>query len=318
MTANGDEHLQEPIVIACASDAMYIRPLATMLRSLIDNLGTDRRAEIYVIQTGLGAEQRAMVTHGWLADRITASWIEADESSFAELPLWGRMPVSTYYKLELPTLLPPKVKKVIWLDCDLLILEDIGELWDTSIEGHKLGAVQDAIVPFVSSRCGIAKHSELGIDGSAKYFNAGVMVADVDAWRKENVREKAMAYLKRHSGSVVFWDQEGLNAVLAGEWLEMDERWNHNASIPPSRKRLSGTGAIVHFAGSLKPWRFRSSDPLRNLYYEYLDRTAFAGWRPESSMAGSFVSFYEQSGLRTRWDPMWNVGMRMIRGMSRR
>ncbi len=308
----------EPVVIACASDAKYVRPLATMLRSVVDNLGPTRCAKIYVIESGLDEAQRLAVTQGWPRERVTVFWIQASESSFAGLPLWGRMPVSTYYKLELPTLLPPHVTRAIWLDCDLLVLDDLGELWDHNIDGHKLGAVQDAIVPFVSSRCGIAKHSELGLDTTAKYFNAGVMVADVEAWRADNVRERAIAYLRRYADSVTFWDQEGLNVALAGDWMQIGDRWNHNAGIPQNRKRFSGRPAIVHFAGSLKPWRFRTGDPVRNLYFEYLDRTAFAGWRPRASIAGSVVSFYERSGLRTLVYPAENIGMRMIRGMSRR
>jgi lipopolysaccharide biosynthesis glycosyltransferase len=310
--------MPDPVVIACASDALYVRPLATMLRSLIDNLGAGRCVVIYIIQSGLDETQRAAVVEGWPNDRATAFWIDARDSVFDDLPLWGRMPVSTYYKLELPRLLPPHVTKAIWLDCDLLILDDIGALWDTDIGSHKLGAVQDAVVPFVSSRCGIAQYTELHRDASDQYFNAGVMIADVGAWRNENVREGAIAYLRRYRSSVVFWDQEGLNAAIAGDWIELAERWNQNVSIPKNRRQLSGKPAIAHFAGSLKPWRFRSNDPLRNLYYEYLDRTAFAGWRPASSVASTVVSLYEESGLRKMIYPAENIGMRMIRGMSRR
>ena len=286
-----------------------------MLRSVIDNLGDERALDLYVIQSDIDEEGRAHVTQGWPA-RVTVTWIEAEESAFAGLPLWGRMPVSTYFKLGIPELLPLHVTRALWLDCDLIVLDDVGVLWDTDLEGAPLGAVQDSVVPRVSSTFGIARHRELGIGAESMYFNAGVMIVDVDAWRRAGVTAKAIDYLRKYQDAVTFWDQEGLNAALAGRWMQLEARWNHNASVP--RRRNEGDlPSIAHFAGGLKPWRYRTRDPLRSLYYVYLDRTAFAGWRPQPSMAGEAVSFYEGSGLRSLMYPAENLGMRVVRGLSR-
>jgi lipopolysaccharide biosynthesis glycosyltransferase len=303
------------VVIACASDEHYIRPLAAMLRSVVDNFTDDRALEIYIIHSGIDTANRERVAHGWPAN-VAVSWIETSESEFAGLPLWGRMPVSTYYKLALPDLLPSSVKRTLWLDCDVIVLDDVAALWDTDLASLPLAAVQDSIVPFVSSNCGVRNCRQVGLDPEAKYFNAGVMLVDVDAWRAERVAQRAMNYLKQHHASVTFWDQEGLNVALAGRWLPVDGRWNHNASIPARRGRE--LPSIAHFAGGLKPWKYPTRDHLRSLYYVYLDRTAFAGWRPEPSVAGDAVSFYERSGLRTLMYPIENLGMRIIRGLSRR
>ena len=305
-----------PVVIACASDEHYIRPLAAMLRSAIDNFGEDRSLEIYVLQSGITALERERIQHGWPA-RVKATWIETAESAFAGLPLWGRMPVSTYYKLALPDLLPATVSRALWLDCDVIVLDDLATLWDTDLEGHPLAAVQDEIVPFLSSRCGVAPYRRLGLEPSGRYFNAGVMLVDVDAWRGANVAGRATDYLKEFHQSVTFWDQEGLNVALAGKWVALEARWNHNASIP-ARRSPSELPSILHFAGGLKPWRYPTRDPIRSLFYVYLDKTAYAGWRPDPSVAGDAISFYEGSGLRMLMYPVENLGMRVVRGLSRR
>jgi lipopolysaccharide biosynthesis glycosyltransferase len=305
----------DPIVIACASDEHYVRPLAAMLRSVIDNLAPERSAEVNILQSGIAAAERERVTRGW-PSRVVAKWIDADESAFEGLPLWGRMPVSTYFKLAIPALVSPAVSKVIWLDCDLIVLDDIADLWDVPLGGASLAAVQDSIVPHVSSHFGIARYAELGIDPAARYFNAGVMVVDVDAWRRIDVAGKAIDYLRKYRDAVTFWDQEGLNAALAGAWLSLEARWNHNASIP--RKPFSGDDlpSIVHFAGGLKPWRYSGSHELRSLYYVYLDRTAYTGWRPSPSGVTSLVALYEESGLRRLLYPVETVAMRIIRSVS--
>jgi lipopolysaccharide biosynthesis glycosyltransferase len=306
----------ERVVIVCASDERYVRPLSAMLRSVIDNLGDGYAASVYVLQSGIGDADREAVTRGW-PPHVVAHWVDAHESAFAGLPLWGRMPISTYFKLGLGDFLPVAEGRAIWLDCDVIVLDDLAELWRTPLGTDVIAAAQDAVVPFVSSRCGIAGYRQLGMNPDAKYFNAGVMLVDLDAWRSHGIRARAVDYLKRCESSVTFWDQEGLNVALAGAWAEVDSRWNFNASIPGARMSGRELPSIVHFAGGLKPWRFRTRDELRSLYYVYLDRTAFKGWRPEPGMAGGFVSLYERSGLRKLMYPAENIAMRMIRQVTR-
>jgi lipopolysaccharide biosynthesis glycosyltransferase len=308
---------RSPVHIACAADANYVMPLATMLRSVVDNFGPEREAVLHVIHSGIGNRDRALVARGWPA-RFSVRWIEADTSAFDGLPLWGRMPVSTYFRLAMADLLPAEVDRVIWLDCDLLVIDDIARLWDIELGPMDVAAAQDAIVPFVSSRFGIAAWRDLGLDEQARYFNAGVMVIDLAAWRSHETQQRALDYLRTHQETVMFWDQEGLNAVLAGRWTAIDETWNHNASVPRSANGRGSRPAIVHFAGSLKPWRYRTNHPVRSLYYDYLDRTAFAGWRPARSLAATAISLYEGTGLRSIMYPAENIGMRVVKGLSQR
>ena len=108
------------------------------------------------------------------------------------------MPITTYDKLVIARLLPPAVRKAIWLDGDVLVLGDLAELWDADMSDHHALAVQDAIVPLVSSRFGVAGYRELGIPPEAKYFNAGVMVINTTRWREEDIAGRAIVYLKRY------------------------------------------------------------------------------------------------------------------------
>jgi lipopolysaccharide biosynthesis glycosyltransferase len=228
------------------------------------------------------------------------------------------MPVSTYFKISLADLLPATVDRAVWLDCDLVVIDDIGNLWDSDLGGRHLAAVQDAVVPRVSSRCGVEHHARLGMSADAMYFNAGVMLVDVTLWRRDRVSDDAIDYLRTYARSVVFWDQEGLNVALYGKWLPLDGRWNVNASLPGSRSTGAKRPAIVHYAGNLKPWRFRTRNRLRALYFDYLDRTAYAGWRPQPSAAATMISLYESSRLRSLLYPAENVGMRLVRRLTSR
>ena len=88
-------------------------------------------------------------------------------------------------KLLLAERLPADLQRVIWLDCDLVVLADAGRLWDENLNGHHALATKDAVVPLVSSPSGVAGWKELGIPADASYFNAGVMSIDLTLWRRD-------------------------------------------------------------------------------------------------------------------------------------
>jgi len=304
-----------------------------MVQSVLSHHASGREIDVYVLAGRIELSDRERLADSWRQQGAVAHWLDARDSQFAGVPLWGRMPVTTYYKLAVADLLPPEVSRALWLDCDLILLDDVSRLWDTDLGGHHVLAVQDRVVPCVSSPFGIRNWAELGIEPRAKYFNAGVMVVDVDRWRAERVPQRVIDYLRQHHRDVFFWDQEGLNAVLAGHWGELDERWNCNVTVPgvfertvaAGRERDGGndTGSdewpwVLHYSGNLKPWLYPSRDPRRMRFFEYLDRTPWSGWRPRPTVVGYLVDFYERSGLRGVVYPAEQLGMRLIRALSHR
>jgi lipopolysaccharide biosynthesis glycosyltransferase len=200
----------------------------------------------------------------------------------------------------------------------VLVTGDLAELWDSELRGFCAGAVQDQLVPLASSRGGIACRSEVGIADDAGYFNAGVLLIDVARWRAERITAKALDHLRRRWKSVVFWDQEGLNVALSGKWIELSARWNCNVSLPAHRRRAPEVApAILHFAGMLKPWLYRTKDPEWSEYMKYLDRTAWAGLRPPWSASMTMISIYERSGARALLHPLEGFAMELVRRASR-
>jgi lipopolysaccharide biosynthesis glycosyltransferase len=313
----------QPVVIACGADDQYVQPLAVMVQSVLTNLSADRSVTLYIIDGGIEPTHKQRLAIPWRRDGVSVHWLSPRESTFTGLPLWGRMPIATYYKLLIPEVLPPSVHKAIWLDCDLVVNADLALLWDYDLAGRHALAVQDPVVPFVSSRNGVADHEKLGIARQAKYFNAGVMVVDLDLWRQDHIPARVIEYLRLHRDSVVFWDQEGLNAVLAGNWGELDQRWNHRANARTALSRTNRAARskeawIIHFSGNLKPWTYPGSSTSDAIYYRYLDSTAWAGWRPKRSLSRAAIDVYQSSGLRNVLYPAEERFMRVLRTLTRR
>jgi lipopolysaccharide biosynthesis glycosyltransferase len=316
--SDGAVTTRDSVVVVCATDAQYVTPLAVMLRSALDNLADDRRMIVYVLHSDVSENDRRRVVESIPRDRCTIAWIPIDASQVAGVPVWGRMPVSTYFKLLLPDVLDANVSRAIWLDCDLLVTADISELWDTQLNGMPVAAVQDQLVPLASSKGGIASRAEVEIPDGSRYFNAGVMIVDVDQWRADGVSKRALDHLTRRWKSVVFWDQEGLNVALAGKWAQLPQKWNWNVSLPRNRIRSGNSlPAILHFAGMLKPWLYRTRDPVWSLYMRYLDRTSWARVRPARSVGATAISIYERSGIRSLVYPLESIVLEVIRRLSR-
>lgn len=310
---------RDPIVIACAADDRYVQHLAVMLQSVIANLGSDRLLAVHILHGGIEERNRLDLLRSLRRDRVSLQFLAAKPETLAGLPLWGRMSVATYYRLLVTGLLPSAVSRAIWLDCDLVVTDDLARLWDMDLAGRHALAVQDHAVPFVSSPGGVSQYERLGLPADDGYFNAGVMLLDLDLLRRDEIPARAIEYLLQHRDTVVFWDQEALNAVLAGKWGALDPRWNHIANPRGALPHEGQDGAwIHHFAGNVKPWAYPTADPSHALYYRYLDQTAWAGWRPKRSLAGTMITTYLSSRLRTVLYPTEERLMGLLRTLTRK
>jgi lipopolysaccharide biosynthesis glycosyltransferase len=214
----------------------------------------------------------------------------------------------SYFRILMPRLLPADLRRVIYLDADLIVRRDLTQLWELDLRDRLCLAAQDCAAPYLDAakslenfdRCGrhlgspvpITNFRELGLSPLAAYFNAGVMLVDLAAWRDADLSGQILACLQQNERHVLWWDQYALNVVLAGRWGALDVRWNQGCNIyayPTWRdspfdcqtfERLRSDPFIVHFTTRYKPWKLSCLHPLRQLYFEYLDRTEWAGWRP--------------------------------------
>lgn len=296
------------MVVASGADSAYACPLAVMIRSVLANSEPTQRIDFHIIDSGLTPEDRSRIIRSIDPARSSIRWVHPRRDALVGLPLWGRMSVATYDKLLLPELLGPSVHRAIWLDADILVLSDIQQLWGSPLGGWMTLASTDPLVPTVGSSFGVAGWKDLQIAPATPYFNAGVLVIDLDAWRKAEVTSRSIDYLRLHHDHVYFWDQEALNATLANQWFPLDRAWNSN----PDRILPNTTPHLVHFSGNLKPWRHPGSSRWHQLYYACLDQTDWAGWRP-ASPSGRWLGWYQNSPIRSAFRRLEPWGMRAWR-----
>jgi len=284
----------ESIVVVCAADDGYSMPLSVTVRSLLENLGADKRVDLYIIDGGISDRNKQKILNSLKPDTYNLTWLSIPDewvNDIPELPGSERIKISAYYRLFIPKLLPTTVRKAIYLDSDLVVCHDITDLWNLELLDSYALAVQDTVAPFASSSWGLRRYKELGLQSDCKYFNSGVLVINLDKWRADHVSEEVVEYLITNQEYVIAHDQDGLNAVLANKWTDIDPRWNQQPEIfsyaswensqfsKETYDSLVAAPYIVHFATGGKPWNTREPHPFKHLFFKYVDMTAWKGYR---------------------------------------
>jgi lipopolysaccharide biosynthesis glycosyltransferase len=318
----------DPITIVTLADERYALALAVMGRSLADARRSTRPVHVYVVDGGIAADTKRHLVASWDSNQLHVEFVAPQFGRERALPVWGRLPPLTYVRVFVPLLVPAACRKAIFLDSDVVIRRDIQQLWDLNLGDRSVLAVQDPAVPFVSSRDGLTAYQALRIPQQHPYFNAGVMVVDVERWRASNVSERVMEFIRHHAGALNYCDQDGLNAILWKDWGALDARWQVQPRLTTHRRlplphlddrqrtQLTDDPWILHFSGRLKPWIYRGPTLPDRIFYEYLDRTWWSGWRPQRSIKASIYRWYD-SRVRDFCYPIEQRGHALIRRLSR-
>ena len=290
---------EHPVSVAFAADNMVAKGLAAAVQSVDASLArAGRTGEVFVVDCGLSAHSRRAVTRSADPDRVAVSWLKVDGPAKALLHSLSSgstrpYPPSAYARLLLPALLPDHVDEVIYLDSDTIVRGDITGLWDQDMAGDVLFAVED--LPRDSGNAArIARtvdQPRYPYDAGRSYFQSGVLVMNVAAFRAEDLAVEAFAFLREHP-TLQFPDQDALNTLLSTRTRLIDPRWNQMAAVYRYRdaaaspfdektlRALRDDPFIVHYSGRPKPWEPGCAHELLEDWNAAIDRTPWQGWRP--------------------------------------
>ncbi|KAF9526235.1 nucleotide-diphospho-sugar transferase [Crepidotus variabilis] len=275
------------INIAFIVDSVYAVGAAVAIRSLVDT--TQGRVAIYIVDCGLSDASKAKLQETAAAGpNITIKFVALPEDSMTT-----KMGVA-WAKLDMIEVLP--VERVLYLDADVLVRKDVGQLWRTDLKGGAVGAAVDVGYP-------------MGHEGVAKqtYFNAGVLLMDL-AKVRQSVQE--LRELGKRMEKSEYRDQDALNHYFAGKWTSISLEWNaqglgtyenhpseDRSSIAQDIKKMQDP-AIVHFTGPVnpslstvlnpfvqpptaKPWGYLGAPghPFEGEWWDILEKTPWKGFK---------------------------------------
>ena len=267
----------EPIYIVCATDDNYAQHCGVMLSSLIQNHTCEGPLEVYILTSTLSEENKEKLSGLTCKNDVSIRFIYVNSSNFNNFKISHYVSEATYYRLVIPEVLSKNIEKIIYLDCDLIVLDEIKSIWDLDVSDYALAAAKDLDV-----ESDHPKHLQNLNIPAGKYFNAGVMVINLKYWRDHDVPIKARSFLTANNDKVILWDQDALNVLLHEQWKRIDDKWNclphftykdSIEALSKDPKEYSANVSIMHLSGPKKPWHFFSIDPRRQYYFEYLSKS---------------------------------------------
>jgi hypothetical protein len=198
---------------------------------------------------------------------------------------YGHISPVTYYRLLLPELLPRTLEKVLYLDSDVIVCEDIAPLWDTDIAEVDLAAAPE--LDLAGRPVPIARWlpgHDLGMKADLLFFNVGVLLINLRRWREARVAQRSFVCLRSLDRDIRWYDQDVINLVVNGRYRTLAPRWNARPLTHTSQ--IAHPVSILHFFTATKPWHWNYRWSCRERFFESLDRTPWAGWRPKRPRFG--------------------------------
>jgi lipopolysaccharide biosynthesis glycosyltransferase len=282
--------------IAMACDDAFIPHVASIIASILDNSNKNFRYNFILLGDCISEDSKNILTRFINRSNHAEICILDMDNEFGEAAVHMHFSKSTYFRLALDRLLPG-LDKVLYLDCDMIVLEDISKLFQLDISNYAIAACHDYIM---SAFCeiNVKSHSSTGSLDSKKYlmeylsmgkswekyFQAGVLLLNLEKIRRLKLTEQMIksSYEKPHW----FVDQDILNQHMVGSVLIIDQRWNVPNTIESLANHLSlecqneidraiSNPAIIHYAGhEAKPW-VNPKAKFSEHYWHYLRMTPF-------------------------------------------
>lgn len=268
----------DPMVLLTTLDEHYLPQLQVLLTSLfLHNPGEN--ITLFLLHSGIPEEALVSVRRQCESYGYTLSPVLVDAGLFRDAPVTRQYPKEMYYRLLAPQLLPGHIRRVLYLDPDILILNPIRSLWERNLEGNLLGAAAH------TGKTDLANSvNQLRLGTNRDYYNSGVLLLDLEVGRREIHPQDLFSYVEQHGKELILPDQDILNALYSQRILPLEDvLWNYDARNYSNYLLRSGGQwdlrwvmehtAILHFCGKEKPWKSKFVHRFGILYLHYLQIT---------------------------------------------
>lgn len=253
--------------ILIAIDLNYVIPAKVMLKSL--HIHSSEDLDIYLLYQSL-PQNIIEDLHDFVIKECGGAKLHpiyVDKEDFAEMPLTGWFSVEIYFRVIAPFVLPDSIKRILWIDADIIVQKDISALYNKDLNNAAIGVVRDMGSNNLISEC----IDRLSMQDDSVYFNSGMILFDLTAIRTHWTREIFINQMKGMcSKNLIYPDQDMLNLIFEKNKLILPDKWNYQLR---SWSKIKTTelekAAIIHFVGKIKPWNFEYENKVGAIWWKY-------------------------------------------------
>ncbi|MBB4199562.1 hypothetical protein CCR94_08580 [Rhodoblastus sphagnicola] len=275
----------ERVHVTFAIDDTYAPHCGAAIASLLGNIHDRQQLTIHILHDAtLSQLSRSLLASLMPRAETQIDFIEIPAGDFDFFPN-NRAYISraTYYRLVLHKVLPPEVKKTIYIDADVILADNICKIW-VDLDDNLAAACPD--------EGGVMQTRRLGLPLSHSYFNAGVCVFNLEKLRGCDADSLYLESYARNKNLISLQDQDILNIAFHDRIKLLPLRWNANARLYDWNEleyKYSEAEAheaalhpgLIHYTDSSKPWHPRCEHPLAALYWRWRNETPWARTRAQ-------------------------------------
>lgn len=264
------------IHIALTFDNSFWAPAYALMRSIC--LATHRREDLvfHLCHRPLSDDHRADLD--CIAEEFGAALRYYDltkTEKFKELagrvPNHKRLTDIVYARFVIDRFIAQDVQRLIYLDCDMMVMAPIENLWNVELNGKPVAAVEDPWGTLIGSGRDIRERENI-LHPADPYFNAGLMVIDIDKWREQNVAEQLEKLIAEGTVEKLSYSQNVINLIMKSNWERLDTLWN---VVDPEPAHVSLNPFNLHFTGRKRPWQLLSRAGYARMYRHVMTNALF-------------------------------------------
>lgn len=251
-------------------DDKYVPFLAVALQSLIENSSEKNYYLIKILYTSITEENQEKIKK-YEKENVNIEFVDLNYYiNKIKNKLYTRdyYSVTTYFRLFIPNLYP-QYNKALYLDCDIVLLADVAKLYNIDMGENLVAAAPDDVIQKIEV---FQEYAEkvVGVADYRNYFNAGVLLMNLDELRKFDFQEKFLYSLEKIKFAVA-QDQDYLNRLCKGRVKIISNVWD---KMPISNDTDTNDLKLIHYNLAFKPWHFE--DILyKEYFWEYAKKTEF-------------------------------------------
>lgn len=239
----------------------FVDQMLTVVYSILQNSRVSH-LKVFVIQEK-ELKETAKITQFCQQNQVEYCPVVVTDKEFSDAKITDRYPHTIYYRLLAHKYLPQDIDKVLYLDADLLCINDITPLYETDVSDYLYAACSHSRLTNMTD---VVNKVRLKNEEADAYYNSGVLLMNLKSIRQQVNPQDIFDFIKNNKFNLLLPDQDILNGLYGHQIKHLpDEIWNFDARKNRTYEMLSmgewdltwvmqHTG-ILHFCGREKPWK---------------------------------------------------------------
>lgn len=294
------------LIIVYSSDDNYAQHTGVSILSVLDNNRHFKNIDIYVIDNDISNENKNRLNDIVNKYNRNINYIEFEKyKQKLKLDMKWDISISAYARLFISSILPNNIDKVLYFDCDTIIVNKLDELWNIDIKDYYVAGVGDTV--------SIEVKESVGMDREFNYINSGMLLINLKKWREDYIENQFIEFIDKHRGCVNHHDQGVINGVLYKKCKLLHPKFNIMTTYYTMKRKdiityygisngfytqeeiddALNNPVYIHYTPGFttRPWIKGCKHPKKEIYLRYLDNTPWNYYVPKKDNSKFKIKF---------------------------